>query len=487
MYEEAGEFYNGLQAEHRPSTEVVMEYLRLKAQEGDHQTVISLAGAHYTELNQYADFVPTAYGAIIEVEGVRAALHAFIPSFLKEGRHAARLRRAVIAACKQAQAPAGGLGDSFDFEFAAAEMAATKNRNVRCVLDLILFYVALGEKERARSLLETNEGLVDERCGPAMRNLMFAVTASDPRDSFDYINRYNECCGLAPIGTFAAAGADENFFRSIQTSGSIESPMDRGKVSVVIAAFNAAETIEYAVRSILAQSYRNLEVIVVDDASTDGTCEVLEALRRSDDRVKAVRNRINVGPYECRNIALSVADGTFVAIHDADDLAHPQRLERQIGAFDRTETLAVFARHIRLDRQGLIALENNGEIIGDGPVTLVCRRFVFEEIGEFLAVRTRGDIEFRDRMRWYYGSHRLAHLDDVLVYALHDPGSNSHAMVSSPEARRNLELFRASYNRRLMLISSAEELRVKRGCAIGTEMQEGLPEPLNLPLQHARG
>jgi hypothetical protein len=152
--------------------------------------------------------------------------------------------------------------------------------------------------------------------------------------------------------------------------------------------------------------------------------------------------------------------------------------------FDRSEVVAVFATHIRFDRHGIIALENNGEIVGDGPVTLLCRRSVFSDIGEFEPVRTRGDIEFRDRMKCYYGSHRLARLEEVLVYALHDPTSNSHAMVESPEARRKLELFRAEYNRRLMLMRSAGDLR-EQAKTERVELPEAQPQTAwqNLPLQ----
>lgn len=330
--------------------------------------------------------------------------------------------------------------------------------DVRCIRDLSLLYIAIGEKQRARRLLERNRELLYERCGREMATLMLGATAETPRESLKYINEYNAYRNLEPlVGDLRVHG---HFFSSLSARHRpATASASAGRISVIIAAFNAAETIGYAVRSVLAQSYPDVEVIVVDDASRDGTWEKLTELRRMDDRLQVVRNRSNVGPYICRNIALGKSTGDYVAIHDADDYAHPQRFERQLQAFQRSDVVAVLARHLRLDKDGFIALENNGEIIGDGPVTLMCRRSLFEEIGEFRAVRTRGDIEFRDRMRYYYGSHRLVHLDDILVYALHDPRSNSHAMICSPEAKRNLELFRAGYNRRFQSMCSAEELR----------------------------
>jgi hypothetical protein len=351
-----------------------------------------------------------------------------------------------------------GLGAVLAFDFASAESSAVRRGSAGCFHDLILFYAGLCEKERARGLLEKNKALVNTWYGSAKRALLYAVTANDHDDSLAYINQYNERRDLVSVTISTDADDKATFLSSLGSVPTIAVPEDKGKISIVVGAFNAATTVGYSVRSMLAQSYRNIEVIVVDDASTDGTWEEIEKLRWSDARVKTLRNDVNSGPYVCRNVALDIAEGKFVAIHDADDFAHPQRLERQMEAFDQEEVVAVFAAHIRFDRHGLIALENNGEIVGDGPMTLLCRRSVFSAIGEFEPVRTRGDIEFWDRMKCYYGSHRIARLDEVLVYALHDAASNSHTMAKSPEAKRRLELFRAAYNRRLMLMRSTEEL-----------------------------
>ena len=458
MYEEGDALYRNLAAKRQPSPDVDMEYLRLKSQEGDHERVVSLARERYVELSRYGDFVRIAYGAVAHVDGLEAALHGFMPSFFTDGRQADRNRRAIIATCRQART--SRLGGMFEFDFAAAEAGAIQRQSVRCFLDLILFYAVLGEKKRARSLLERNKARMDEWYGSSMRTLLYAMTAEDQHDVLIFINEYNRLHDLVPL-TISTPANGGNFLSSLGSATATSGLEDKGKVSIIIGAFNAAGTVGYSVRSVLAQSYRNIEVIVVDDGSTDGTWEELEKLRHSDSRVRTIRNAANSGPYICRNIALEATEGTYVAIHDADDFAHPQRLERQMTCFDRPDVVAVFAAHIRFNSRGQIALENNGAIVGDGPMTFLCRRSVFSDIGEFERVRTRGDIEFWDRMKCYYGSHRVLHLDEVLVYALHDSESNSHAMVRSPEARRRLELFRAAYNRRLMLVRSTAEL--KRG------------------------
>jgi hypothetical protein len=102
-------------------------------------------------------------------------------------------------------------------------------------------------------------------------------------------------------------------------------------VSVIMPAWNAEATVRKAAQSILDQTWRNLELLIVDDASTDGTWAVLQQIAAADTRVKIARNAINVGPYVSKNIALTRAKGEWITGHDADDWAVPLRLEQHVG------------------------------------------------------------------------------------------------------------------------------------------------------------
>ncbi|MDE2489565.1 MAG: glycosyltransferase family 2 protein [Elusimicrobia bacterium] len=110
------------------------------------------------------------------------------------------------------------------------------------------------------------------------------------------------------------------------------------KVSVVIPVYNGAATIERAVRSALAQTLRDLEVVVVDDGSTDATPEVLA--RISDPRLRVVR-QANAGRSRARNVAVREARAPYVAMLDADDLAYPDRLARQAALLDARPEIAL--------------------------------------------------------------------------------------------------------------------------------------------------
>lgn len=102
-------------------------------------------------------------------------------------------------------------------------------------------------------------------------------------------------------------------------------------VSVVIVAYNKADTIGSAIESVLRQTYRDFEVLVVDDGSTDGT----------GDRVKAFGHRVrhlpkeNGGTGSARNLGIAEARGRYVAFLDGDDLWLPRKLEMQLAAFER--------------------------------------------------------------------------------------------------------------------------------------------------------
>jgi glycosyltransferase involved in cell wall biosynthesis len=110
-------------------------------------------------------------------------------------------------------------------------------------------------------------------------------------------------------------------------------------VSVVIATFNTAQFLRKAVESVLNQTHANTELIIVDDGSTDETPTLLDELR-SDPRVRKQRIR-NCGAYAARNVGIGMARGTYVAFLDADDEWLPNKLERQLAAFQQSTSIGV--------------------------------------------------------------------------------------------------------------------------------------------------
>ena len=102
-------------------------------------------------------------------------------------------------------------------------------------------------------------------------------------------------------------------------------------VSVIMTAYNVEDLVKTSIMSILNQNYRNLELIVVDDCSTDGTLEALRLLESEDARLQVIAKDGNDGTYVSKNTGLLRAEGEYVAFQDSDDWSHPDRIGKSIA------------------------------------------------------------------------------------------------------------------------------------------------------------
>jgi glycosyltransferase involved in cell wall biosynthesis len=169
----------------------------------------------------------------------------------------------------------------------------------------------------------------------------------------------------------------------------------RPTVSVVIPTYNAADLLPDAVKSVLAQTYRDFELIVVDDGSTDATPEVMEAYM---DDVRYIQKE-NGGTASARNRGIREARGEYVAFLDADDVWRPTKLETQMGEHEADPTLAWSYTEVYLvdtESGDILFRKNRGRdqregdvlriLIREGfitPSATVVRRDVFDEVGMF--------------------------------------------------------------------------------------------------------
>lgn len=117
---------------------------------------------------------------------------------------------------------------------------------------------------------------------------------------------------------------------------------DFGLISIIMAAYNAENTIEEAIYSVLNQTYRDFELLVVDDCSTDRTKELVQHMAALDSRVKLIFNSINSGVSFTRKHGLDEANGNWIAILDSDDKWEPKKLEKQIALQKKTKAELLF-------------------------------------------------------------------------------------------------------------------------------------------------
>jgi len=127
-------------------------------------------------------------------------------------------------------------------------------------------------------------------------------------------------------------------------------------VSVVIPAFNRARFIEAAVGSALTQSYAPTEIIVVDDASTDATVEIVESMAKKDPRIKCVRQKPNGGPAAARNRGVRESTGELIGFLDSDDLWEPDFLNQTVRFMTERDDLGIVFTDLTRER-------SDGELI----------------------------------------------------------------------------------------------------------------------------
>lgn len=202
--------------------------------------------------------------------------------------------------------------------------------------------------------------------------------------------------------------------------------MDKPLVSVVIATYNMSDYLPLAIKSALAQTYENIEVLVVDDGSTDGTAEVVQPLL-ADPRLK-YRMQENSGQAVAKNHGIRESKGQYVAFLDADDLWVPDKLEQQMPLFHGSAAVGVvYSRLAYIDENGKeLRIADNELFRGrvSGPMlirnfigfsTSVVRRECLDRLGGFdeairmgidydlwLRISTEYEFDFVERPLLYY-------------------------------------------------------------------------------------
>lgn len=126
-------------------------------------------------------------------------------------------------------------------------------------------------------------------------------------------------------------------------------------LSVYMPVFNASPYLSQSIESILSQTYTNFEFIIIDDASTDNSWQIIKKYARLDKRLRIYQNKLNLGVSLTSNIAISYARGKYLARMDADDISLPSRFEKQINFLKQNKkTIAVGGQCIVIDTDNKI-------------------------------------------------------------------------------------------------------------------------------------
>jgi glycosyltransferase involved in cell wall biosynthesis len=170
--------------------------------------------------------------------------------------------------------------------------------------------------------------------------------------------------------------------------------MNQPIVSVLMTAFNREKYIGEAIESVLASSFKNFEIIIVDDASTDNTVTIATNYLSADNRIKLVVNKSNQGQFLNRNIAASHANGKYLKYIDSDDIIYPFSLQMMVDAMEAfPEAGLAFCLtqgpckkplpYIVYPEEALRQHFLEGGLLFCGPSGLLIRRDSFESVGGF--------------------------------------------------------------------------------------------------------
>jgi len=128
--------------------------------------------------------------------------------------------------------------------------------------------------------------------------------------------------------------------------------LNKNLVSIITPTFNSGKFIREAIESVLRQTYENWEMLIVDDASSDDTCKIVNEYIALDDRIKLSEMSNNSGAAVARNAAINVANGRFIAFLDSDDVWREEKLERQLKLFQKENVSLVYSCYEKIDEYG---------------------------------------------------------------------------------------------------------------------------------------
>jgi glycosyltransferase involved in cell wall biosynthesis len=251
---------------------------------------------------------------------------------------------------------------------------------------------------------------------------------------------------ILPVGEILTDEADD----SPTASCAMTTP---SLITCIVPVYNGEKYLADALGSILHQTYRPIEIIVVDDGSTDGTA----AIAKSFGAAVRYLNQSNAGPAAARNLGLDAAEGEFIAFLDADDLWHTEKLERQMARFRARPELDYCVTHAQnfwaselIEEQSRFRDHRIARPLpAYSTTTLLARRRLFDRVGQFDPALAHGD-----STEWFLRANESGAvselLPDVLLYRrLHKDNRTRHKASNSRELY--LHIVKASLDRRRLL------------------------------------
>ncbi len=293
----------------------------------------------------------------------------------------------------------------------------SEGKNIPLTLYVSLL-IRLGRIDQARTLLEIALKKKEYRKHPEILLYFLNISKNiEPKQQLTFINKYLLAFDIPKVvlkdKTKPFSTLNVDCHATQKSSGPL--------ITIIMTAYNTSHRTSIAIESILKQTYQNLELIIVDDESTDDTQKIIQEWERKDKRVKLIHLAQNVGTYVAKNIALLQAKGEFITCHDSDDWSHPLKIERQARPLIRYSRLvATMSSLIRVDDNGEFYARSVHPLIRQNPSSLMFRKdIVLKKVGIWDSERTGADSEFVARLKLVLGRKNVKRIKEPLSFASH--------------------------------------------------------------------
>ena len=200
-------------------------------------------------------------------------------------------------------------------------------------------------------------------------------------------------------------------------------------VSVLMTVYNREKYISQAIKSVIASTYENWELIIVDDQSKDNSVEIANSYAKKDPRIKVYVNEINLGDYPNRNQAASYAKGKYLKYVDADDMIYPYGLEQLVYYMEQFPKAGYGLCSLEQDKSQIFPFLLSPEeaymrhyfetpLFHKAPLSSIIKKEEFESIGGFTGKQHLGDFEIWHLLSQKYSIVLMPH--GIVWYREHD-------------------------------------------------------------------
>lgn len=228
-------------------------------------------------------------------------------------------------------------------------------------------------------------------------------------------------------------------------------------VSIITPLYNNEKYIAETIESVLAQTYTNWEMIIVDDCSKDNGVRIVEEYQRKDKRIKLYKNEINKGVSYTRNKAIDLADGKYIAFLDSDDLWKKEKLEKQIKFMEDNNVVLSYTAYEKMNedgsKRGKISVPDKldyKELLKNCLIGFLTAMYKKEELKDFKFINSKAEdyifwLSILKKIDYAYG------IDEVLA---------AYRVVNNSRSSNKLDIVKFHWK----IYRDIEKLNIFRAC-----------------------